>query len=342
MPRGGARFTNEELRKVLGFYDIGKVHQLEPLTAGSRSAPKVIVIADDGKFLLKRRPKGKDDMYRVAFAHSVQIHLSNKNFPVSRLVATAEDNLTVLQLDNHIYELFTYIEGIRYDGTPEATRDCGRQMANFHVMLSDFNHEALNPLGGAFHDSGGVRSHLKTIGSKKKAPLEPLKYTADNLMRLYEKASVQVNALGYDSWKPTIVHGDWHPGNMLFADRQIAAVIDFDSIKVAPPITDLANGMLQFSIVGGRPNPADWPDYLNQDRLVQFVDGYRDVKAISVQKQAALIDLMVETMIAEAVLPVATTGFFGNLKGDDFLNMIGRKAKWINRNRNTLIEAISH
>jgi hypothetical protein len=48
---------------------------------------------------------------------------------------------------------------------------------------------------------------------------------------------------------------------------KVAVVIDFDSIRITPPLTDLANGTLQFSIMGGRPNPSDWPDYFDHDKL---------------------------------------------------------------------------
>jgi Ser/Thr protein kinase RdoA (MazF antagonist) len=340
MPRGGAHFSSEELERVLDCYDIGKIHQLEPLSAGNRRAPKVVVTSEQGKFLLKRRSRGKDDLYRVAFGHSVQLHLAQNNFPVTTLIATKEDNNTILQLDHHIYELFSFISGVRYDSSAEATRDAGRQMARFHELLSSFNYDLLMPLRGSFHDSGGVRSHLKTIASEKKAPVEPMKYTADKLMGLYEKASVRVNALGFDSWPELIVHGDWHPGNMLFAERKVAAVLDFDSVKIAPAVTDLANGALQFSIVGGRPNPAEWPDYLNQAKLVEFLEGYIEITPLEKSQLEALPDLMIETMIAEAVLPIATTGFFGNLEGEDFLKMICRKARWISDNRKQLQEAI--
>jgi len=50
---------------------------------------------------------------------------------------------------------------------------------------------------------------------------------------------------------------------------------------------------------------------------------------------------MIETMIAEAVLPIAATGFFGHLHGTDFLLMIRRKAEWLNNNREQLTELIS-
>ncbi|MBA7517746.1 Crotonobetainyl-CoA reductase [subsurface metagenome] len=167
------------------------------------------------------------------------------------------------------------------------------------------------------------------------------RHIADALTGLYNSSSVRVNELGFDSWAEQVVHGDWHQGNMLFSKNKLTAVLDFDSVKIAPPVTDLANGMLQFSIVGDRPNPADWPGYLDQAKLVQFLDGYREVIKLDKHKLDSLLDLMIETMIAEAVLPVAATGFFGNLTGLDFLKMIQRKAEWLNKNRKKLTEAIS-
>jgi Ser/Thr protein kinase RdoA (MazF antagonist) len=340
VPRGGAHFTAEELERVLSCYDIGEIQQLEPLSAGNQRAPKEIVVSQRGKFLLKRRSRGKEDLYRVAFGHAVHLHLAKNGFPVAKLITTKKDKNTILQLDHHIYELFSFVEGIRYDFSSEAARDAGRQMARFHELLSNFDYKLLMPLRGSFHDSGGVRSHLKTIASEKKALVEPMKYTADKLMRLYEAASVRANSYGFDKWTELIVHGDWHPGNMLFNERKVVALLDFDSVKIAPLVTDLANGMLQFSIVGGRPNPADWPDYLDERKLIEFLNGYLEVISVKREQLEALPDLMVETMIAEAVLPVATTGFFGNLEGEDFLKMICRKAKWINDNREGLRKTI--
>ncbi len=159
-------------------------------------------------------------------------------------------------------------------------------------------------------------------------------------MILYNNCSVRVNELGFDSWDQQVVHGDWHPGNMLFSESRLIAVLDFDSVKVAPAVTDLANGMLQFSIVGDRPNPVDWPDYFDQAKLVQFLNGYCKVIELGKNELDSLLDLMIETMIAEAVLPVAATGFFGNLSGVDFLRMIVRKTEWLDKSRDKLTEAM--
>ncbi|MGE5295389.1 MAG: hypothetical protein ACM3VT_11230, partial [Solirubrobacterales bacterium] len=76
MVKGGANFSSEELVRVLSHYDIGIVHRVQSLPVGNRRAPKVIVTADKGMFLLKRRPRGRDDLEKVGFAHAVQKHLA--------------------------------------------------------------------------------------------------------------------------------------------------------------------------------------------------------------------------------------------------------------------------
>ncbi|MEN6337127.1 MAG: phosphotransferase [Phycisphaerales bacterium] len=336
MVKGGANFSSEELVRVLSHYDIGIVHQVRPLPVGNRRAPKVIVMADRGAFLLKRRPKGRDDLEKVSFAHAVQKHLAAKAFPVTSLLATMDDQGTALNMDNHIYEFFRYVEGSRYDGSLEATREAGRQLAVFHKDLADFQgRDEPSPL--CFHDAALVRRHLKLLSSDKRTEAaRKMQAVAEELILRYDKASVRVNQLGFRAWKRQVVHGDWHPGNLLFEGHKVVAVVDFDSIRYSPAVTDLANGMLQFSIVGDRPDPTEWSAHFDRNRLFEFFNGYQEVTRLSERKRYGLIDMMIETMIAEAVLPVAATGFFGSHSGQAFLEMILRKTKWLRRNRQEL------
>ncbi len=340
MPRGGAQFSSEELVRVLSHYDVGVVHRVKPLSAGNRRAPKVVVRADKGTFLLKRRPRGRDDMARVVFAHAVQRHLAVESFPVTSLLATGAENKTILTIDNHIYELFKFVTGARYDASLEATFEAGRQLAVLHKCLRRFSPE-YEPLMENFHDSATVRQHLKMIRrDHRSGPVRFMEAVSNSLLIRYNKSSERINHLGFSAWKRQVVHGDWHPGNLLFVDRKVVGVVDFDSIRIAPPVTDLANGMLQFSIIGDHPDPNHWPDHFDQARLMRFLNGYRDLTAVSKRKLNALVDLMIETMIAEAVLPVAATGFFGHLSGLDFLRMILRKTKWLRHHRAELTEAM--
>jgi Ser/Thr protein kinase RdoA (MazF antagonist) len=340
MPRGGAHFKKEELQQVISHYELGEVYQTKSLMAGNSRAPKVVIIAENGKFLLKRRPKGKDNLYHAAFAHSVQKFLAKRNFPVTELVPTRRDNKTILQLDSHIYENFRFVSGGRYKGTRAQTIQAGENLGLLHKYLKDFAHD-FDPLKGSFHDSSSVRKHLKTILSQKANQNNTrLRTNVNNLAKLYNDSSAKVNQLGFESWDMQIVHGDWHPGNMLFDGDKLVAVLDFDSVKFAPVATDIANGLLQFSIIAGRPKPADWPAYLDQAKIDWFLTGYFRKFPIPKPCQSALVDLMIETMIAEAILPIVATGFFGHLSGSEFLCMINRKANWLNKNRDKLHQLI--
>jgi len=125
------------------------------------------------------------------------------------------------------------------------------------------------------------------------------------------------------------VHGDWHPGNVLFQSQFVVAVLDFDSARIMPPVTDLANGALQFSIERGGRNLETWPDGCDLGRLRGFVAGYDEQQKLSVAELQAVPWLMIEALIAESLGPIAATGRFAQLDGFAFLLTVARKVRWI-------------
>jgi len=343
MPRGGAHFDSRELEQVLSHYRLGTIRHNEPLSAGNQRSPKRALVTDRGRFILKRRPPGKDDLYHVAFAHAIQHHLASKGMPVAGLISLP-DNSSALSLDGHTYEVFEFVNGSRCDGSVEAILDAGRTLARFHQTLSDF---ACNwtLLRRTCHDSQVVRGLLHAIRGTEWDPRSSSDVAptiAQQLMLYYNRSSSTINQLGYDRWPVQIVHSDWHPGNLLFENRRVSCILDFDSVKLAPAVTDVANGALQFSIVADRPNPKDWPAYLDQAKMRYFLEGYEQVVSLPQDMLGAIPDLMIELLIAEAIHPIAATGHFGPLPGTDFLQMILRKCEWIDDNRPSLIEVVFH
>src|SRR5215203_2493352 len=81
-------FSPEELAIVLSHFDIGIIDSIVDYPKGSRKAPKLLIVSEQGKFLLKRRARGKDDPYKVAFAHALQLYLASKQFPLPHLIGT--------------------------------------------------------------------------------------------------------------------------------------------------------------------------------------------------------------------------------------------------------------
>ena len=338
--QGGQReqFTSEELAIVLSNYDIGVIDSIVDYPRGSRKAPKLMIVSEQGKFLLKRRARGKDDPYKVAFSHAIQLYLASKQFPLPHLIGTRKNNNSMLQWRNAIYELFEYIPGQGYPMTLESTFESGRVLSLYHKLLADFQSE-WTPAGGSYHAAPSVEQGLKaipkTLGTQEdKEVHELLRYLKDS----YRHAAQMAESHGLDSWPKQIVHADWHPGNMLFRDNHVVAVIDYDSARLLPRIIDAANGALQFSIIGGDEDVSKWPEYPDESRYKRFLRGYDEVMLLSEAEIRTIPWLMIEALIAEAVFPIAATGTFGRMEGLAFLQMVQRKITWMQHSADKLIE----
>jgi homoserine kinase type II len=125
---------------------------------------------------------------------------------------------------------------------------------------------------------------------------------------------------------------------MLYRDNRVVAVIDYDSARLQPRILDIANGALQFSIIGGDEDISKWPDYPDESRFKRFLRGYDEVMLLSQAEIRAIPWLMIEALIAEAVFPIAATGSFGRMEGQTFLQMVQKKVNWMQRSANRLSE----
>jgi homoserine kinase type II len=326
------RFSPEELSECLARYDLGEVRSIQEFTRGSVRSPKVVIETSRGKFLFKRRVKGREDLAKVAFTHRIQAHLAKQDFPLPGLVATKDNRSTILTIGEDIYEMFHFVAGEAYDGSVEATLQAGRVLGLYHKLLKDFTSD-YRPPSGSYHNADSILQAIsRTVSSlplEARPPAEELNELVGSLRDSYKRSAEQAEKLGLDSWEQQIVHGDWHPGNMLFRDRKVAAVVDYDSARLQQRAVDLANGALQFSIVAGANDPVAWPDRLDQPRVTSFVRGYALSDEVSSPQRRAIPLLMCEAMIAEAILPIAATGSFGRMQGYSFLRMIDRKVKWI-------------
>ena len=86
--------------------------------------------------------------------------------------------------------------------------------------------------------------------------------------------------------EPTLVHGDYHYGNMLFDRAEVVAVLDWEIAEIGQPLLDL--GCL--AVVAGR-HPGDWPDVDTAGLLDKYGVGMDEMRwylAMSMYKYAAI------------------------------------------------------
>lgn len=326
----------DELAIVLSNFDIGVIESVQEFPRGSRKAPKLLIATDQGRFLLKRRARGKDDAFKVAFSHALQLFLASKQFPLPHLIGTKRENNSMFQWRGAVYELFEYIPGQSYPQTMETTFDSGRVLALYHKLLGDF-HSEWQPPTGSYHQQPSIEQGLRAIPAALQINDAATTSLLQFLQETYQYSSERVEELGLSSWPKQYVHADWHPGNMLFRDNRVVAVIDYDSARQLPRIIDVANGSLQFSIIGGDDDVSKWPDHVDEARFKRFIKGYDEVALLSEAEVRCVPWLMAEALIAEAVLPIAVTGQFGRMEGLSFLQMVQRKVYWLTHSAEKLI-----
>ncbi len=330
------KFAADELAVVLSRYDLGPVESITEFDRGSRSRPKVGIVCERGKFLLKRRNRTPRTAQRIDYSHRLQHHLAEAGFPLPKLIPAVTDNDLVQQRDAYVYELFEYVRGQGYDGSDEETASAGRTLARFHRAVADFSDEE-PPLRGDYHDANPVRTALNAIPGSMSSheSVVGMEYELGELVKevldAYEYHCEEVEALDMRSWPTTVIHSDWHPGNMLFRHQAVVAVIDYDSVRRSQGIVDVANGTLQFSIRTAK-QIEDWPAEMDEHRGRLFLKGYTSLARLTNDERVCLPHLMAEALIAESVLPIAATGSFGRHQGFRFMKMVHRKVNWFKDN----------
>ena len=340
---GRQRFVADELAIVLSHYDLGVIESIKAYSRGSRKAPKVIIKSDSGRYLLKRRATGKDDPYKVAFCHDLQLNLADRGFPIAPLLGTKTDNNSILQLNGHIYEMFEFVIGENYDSSLNATSEAGRTLALFHRLLREFAPRFDSSRGSYHHSQSVTQSMLEipqVIAETEPGTESTVAAAVEFLREAYHAAAEHVNSLGIADWPAQIVHCDWHPGNMLYRGQRVIAVLDFDAARVQQPIIDIANGALQFSMIGGGEDASKWPEYIDQPRFKRFLQAYESMPdcVLSRAEVHSVPWLMIQALIAESVIPIAATGSFAQIQGSGFLTMVQRKVVWLQQHAQELIE----
>ena len=332
-------FSAEEIALVEAAWDLGAISAVRPLPRGSATAPKALVVTGRGRFILKRRAPQRTREEDIGFSHSIQSRLMAHQFPLPRLIC-ARDGRTFHRAGEHAYELFQFVQGHRFGQDAAGARAAGLALARYHHLLaSAMDHlEAVgypmrSPTTGQYHDAPDFDVRIaRASAALERASGHEGVLLSRRIESMYRQAAAETARMGVSAFPVQIIHGDWHPGNMLFRGADVAAVLDHDNAGVGQRIMDIANGALQFSLRGKGP-PEHWPAEPDRPRLRAFMAGLDAGPGgpISESEIHALPWLMLQALVFEGVTPVAATGSFAGRSPFGPLLMVERKAGWLRR-----------
>ena len=322
------QLSQTEIDAVLAHYDVGQVRDIRELPEGSLYSPKVIIATERGTLMLKRRARGLDMPALVAFGHEVVLGCQAKGLCVPPLLGTKEDNSSFVQHADHLYELFVFIDGQRFaHDNPNHSHAMGALLHETHSTMD------------AVETSFAPATEPEPIQLARVNTLKPIEHLlppklTEGVPRIMEYAHELAKA---NARTKALVHGDWHPGNMIFVGDALVAVCDFDNTRLGSRDRELAQSLVHASMIAPKPGqpstevPAE-PDAV---RLTSFWSGY--AQAGGKANARTIIGLMPGVKNDEAL---ASLGSNPSEQHGAMLTAIWRKAAWIDENQTRLINRL--
>ena len=187
------------------------------------------VQVDDEVYILKRRA----DRTSVWAEYDLMSWLKEQGQPVSVLLYT-EQGAPWAEYDGGIYVLYPYVDGTSGDSLPvfndNYALEIGTHTAELHQCLQSYASSDVFAVFDIFSEVAcwawpAVKAYLGRRFQNRLLDLE--QQISQNFVTPYEILPRQ------------LIHRDLHPGNMVFCQGKLAALLDFDRVRAGIRIFDL-------------------------------------------------------------------------------------------------------
>jgi homoserine kinase type II len=260
----------KEIKEALNLYSLDSY---EPIRLIRESADNKVFMVGDSKniFRVSKRLPVED----VLFEERCLGHLKKLGVSVPLIVQTTLGGNHVT-IGGKPAVLFEYVPG-------------------FHLAVDKENLPKPEQAFSAGRELGLIASagkSFKSIDSRKRDILTELN-RAISLEGFFEKKFPEgAEFIGHVKeaiafWEGSqdeelgLIHNDYRPGNVLFLENKVSAVIDFDWAFIGPIIKDVALAVLEWSFPDGRVEPDD-------TIFDEFLKGYNSTSCEKVQRDERL------------------------------------------------------
>lgn len=251
---------------------IGELSRIEYLDKGYSPAQKwVLHSADDNRYLLRMYDIESHDEMRGHFDVVEALWREGVACPRPVLFDTSEDHEVCFSIQTYIQGrtaqevLPDLTEAVQYKAGAQAGREL-RKMQTIYAASIEVNTWSL-----LRREYKQQKDYLDDLGVGFRGRDRVVKYIKNNMKLLRGRPT-------------SFCHGDYHPGNIVYQDNDLAGVIDFESMRYSDPIFDFHKAALSalFSlpyargqVVGyfdGEPPQDFWQLYNLYAALTMFSD----------------------------------------------------------------------
>lgn len=287
----GPQLTLGFLQDVLDQYGQGQIVSWNPFTGGWTNINNYLKTSS-GEFILRIYKYGVRTHQAIGLEIDVINHLHRKGLPVAQAFKNKNGSyITQVNLDGKTLDLalFSFVAGdSRPNPTPREMIEIGRSLALTHLGLADFT---------ASHTKKYFRLKFETLrlAAKISSRLQgdwvyPKVSLPSEIKSLWRQDREYLLGLdrryGSTLRAVSVIHGDFHPGNIKFEGSEISGIFDFDNLMHAPRLLDLAICLAQFKY---------WHAALPQDTLEAasqpLLSGYESKISLSREEKRIIWDL---------------------------------------------------
>jgi Ser/Thr protein kinase RdoA (MazF antagonist) len=238
-------------RHILSNYNIGEVREIHP--AGGTAGKCWRVVSAAGCYFLRLRGPRTSSRAALEFDHGLRRHLIARGVPTAAPIVTNANDTWVLE-EGRAFELYPFVGGHAFKGSRSELTDTAHALARFHTAAADYPARgSYNPIPTQFAiaapDIGGSDRFddpgLMVAALGQFARAEPgFEYAV-------EQAGALAGSYGaalYDRLRRWLIHGDYHPGNLLYSmSGRVAGIFDLDWACEHTRSRDLADGIYYFA-----------------------------------------------------------------------------------------------
>lgn len=249
------------------------------ITRRSETARKAVVKQDNDRFLVKEFPWYVNQEELVEFIATLQYELAKTGVPVPDVLLSTSRHIYI-QIEDNFYYVQEFVSGDS-NSVDHLHRKAGKTLAKLHNCarnieeLSQFSGYRESIISGA----QGIGDVLEGVIEENVERLESDELKSINLFiaESRERLSALEDELSKFNDHRIPIHGDFNPTNIVTADNEIKAVVDFDNACFGRPERDIAEGIVTFSQVSYKPNTAilrEIDKEVQVDEIQNFIDGY--------------------------------------------------------------------
>ncbi len=296
-----------------------------------------IIRTSTGRYVLRQAAHHRTSA-ELEFELSYLDYLRHANFPYETPAVVPTRNGTLFDnAHGRYYWLYRFLEGIVIENLNEShLAQLARMIANYHQAIERSNLNNGRPasdlynrteLLGAFEDyQAEIRrnrsSRIDDVFLKESARLTPI------LLRLDGSPYSKLR------WYP--IHGDINPGNLVWRDDRLTALLDWENVSTTngPTVRDIAT-MLNHTCTDAKVK-----FQLDLERSRRFMLSYKQHHPVSDGESRLIPDLMTAGSVEDFLWA------FWMLKNDperaraDRLTRYSRAAQWSHSNKDMITEAL--